>query len=370
MHRLEKIWIELRSSLWFVPSLLVLGSVLLAYSLIKAHRVLGTAWLQQWPYLFGAEADGARGMLSAIATSIITVAGVTFSITVAALAQASSQYSPLILRNFMRDRANQVVLGVFGGIFVYCLVVLRVIRNGEPQFVPSLAVLVALMLAIAAIGFLLFFIHHIASLLQAGDVLAMVAADTQRAIDEAYPREIDSDDPECTHQPDPTASDGLVWYEIVAKETGYIQALNTAPLIDVACRMDAIVRMEHDIGDFVVAGLPLVSLALRHGEPTDRDGELVEKAFVIGRNRTIEQDVGFGIRQIVDMGVKALSPGINDPTTACSCLHYLSAIIIALGGRQITTPVCFVDGRTRVLAHGPTVSGVRPPRIGVARTMA
>src|SRR5690606_24274390 len=155
----------------------------LAFGMIELDERLGGDWLQRWPQLFGAGVEGSRGLLTAIATSIVTVAGVILSITVVALAQASSQYSPLVLRNFMQDRANQTVLGGYGGIFVYCLIVLRSTRGGEDAFVPSIAVFVALLHAIAAVGCLPYFIHHIATVLQATSILQMVAGTTLKAID-------------------------------------------------------------------------------------------------------------------------------------------------------------------------------------------
>ena len=173
MLQLKTLLIELRSSLWFLPTLIVLGSGVLAVAFIKLDSRLSFKLLTNFPRLFGAGAEGSRGMLSSIAGSMITVASVTFSITIVALSQASSQYSSRILRNFMRDRGNQAVLGVFLGVFTYCLFVLRAIRGGdEGQFIPSLSVFGALVLALVAIGFLIFFIHHVASLLQASNVIA------------------------------------------------------------------------------------------------------------------------------------------------------------------------------------------------------
>ena len=144
---LRKAWIEVRSSLWFVPALLVLVAVGMAFGLVELDVALAEELrAQAWRPLLNAGADGARGMLTAIAGSMITIAGVTFSITIVTMSLASSQYSPRILRNFMRDRANQGVLGVFVGIFTYCLLVLRTIRGsdgGPDTFVPLLAVFVA-----------------------------------------------------------------------------------------------------------------------------------------------------------------------------------------------------------------------------------
>ncbi len=154
---LRKYWIELRSSLWFVPGLLVLAAVILAVGLVQLDIVFAHALAaKSWEPLLNAGSEGARGMLTAIASSMITVAGVAFSITIVTLSLASTQYTPRILRNFMRDRANQVVLGVFVAIYTYCLVVLRTIRGAAEKdgagFVPLLAVAFGMFLALCRSG--------------------------------------------------------------------------------------------------------------------------------------------------------------------------------------------------------------------------
>ena len=145
MNKLRQYYYHVRSTFWFVPGLIILGAIALAIGMIEAGALVDQKMLARWPLLFGAGAAGSRGLLAAIASSMITVAGVVFSITIVALSLASSQYTSRVLRTFMRDRINQTVLGVFVGIFAYCLVVLRTIRGGgEGAFVPSLAMLFAL----------------------------------------------------------------------------------------------------------------------------------------------------------------------------------------------------------------------------------
>lgn len=176
MHKFHLMWNGLRASLWFLPGLIVVCSVVLAVALVEIDGRVRPEFLAEYSRLFGAGAEGSRGMLGAIAGSMITVAGVTFSITIVALSLASSQYTPRILRNFMSDRANQSVLGVFVGVFTYCIVVMRTVRGGdEGVFVPSLAVTFAVFLAIVGIGFLIFFIHHTAESIQASSVIASAA---------------------------------------------------------------------------------------------------------------------------------------------------------------------------------------------------
>ena len=189
MQRLRTIWLSLQSSLWFVPFLAVMTAIGLAIGLTTLDFELGRDWVGKQSLIFGVGADGARGMLSSIAGSMMTVASLTFSLTISTLATASSQYTSRLIRNFMRDRFNQFVLGYFVGLFAYCLVVLRTIRGGdENNFVPSIAVLTGLLLALISIGVLIFFIHHIASSIQASSILHRVTDETVDAIDEIFPK--------------------------------------------------------------------------------------------------------------------------------------------------------------------------------------
>ena len=355
MLQLKTLLIELRSSLWFLPTLIVLGSGVLAVAFIELDSRLSFKLLTNFPRLFGAGAEGSRGMLSSIAGSMITVASVTFSITIVALSQASSQYSSRILRNFMRDRGNQAVLGVFLGVFTYCLFVLRAIRGGdEGQFIPSLSVFGALVLALVAIGFLIFFIHHVASLLQASNVIAAAAHETVQTIDRLFPESLRDDGSEPAAGPE---SNNLLEQErqiiIPAPKTGYIQSHDEEAFFDLACSSQSVFRMHVGIGEFAAFDSPLVSVY----SSSFMDEKLVKNiqaTYSINSLRTIEQDAGFGIRQIVDIALKALSPGVNDTTTAVTCIDYLTAINLRLANRRIAHALVFEDGRLRVIVKGPS----------------
>ncbi|MDQ6926409.1 MAG: DUF2254 domain-containing protein, partial [Candidatus Eremiobacteraeota bacterium] len=182
-------WQILVARLWVVPAMIVVAGVVLAGFLVEKAGFFDSSTIQRFPRLFGFGASGARDMLSTIAGSMITVAGVTFSITIAAVAQTSVQYTPRVLRTFMSDLANQVVLGMFVGIFAYCLVVLRTIRAGnEGSFVPPEAVLGGFVLALLGVGMLIYFIVHITQSLQAASILDRVRHDTETAIDRLFPR--------------------------------------------------------------------------------------------------------------------------------------------------------------------------------------
>lgn len=354
MNRLKEFWSNLQASFWFVPSLLVAGSIVLAAALIEADFTGSKQWLTDWPRLFGAGAAGARGMLSTIAGSMMTVVGVTFSMTLMTLVLASGQYTSRILRNFMRDRVTQVVLGIFAGIFTYCLIVLRTIRAGdEGGFVPSLAVAVGVLLAIGGIGVLIFFIHHIASSIQASIIIASVADETMAAVDRLFPGKLGEepvdDDADRARLDQP----GRNWQTVPVVASGYIQGVDNAALLCLARDHKTLLRMERGIGEFVVQGTTLASLALE-GPPAGGLVAELQAAFRINRHRTVEQDASFGIGQIVDMALRALSPGINDTTTAAMCVDYLTAILARLASRSIPSSYRYEAGELRVITIGPT----------------
>jgi uncharacterized membrane protein len=358
MNKLKQFGRKLWASFWFVPTLIVAGSIGLAMVLVEVHSTGSARWLARWPRLFGASAEGASGMLSTIAGSMMTVVGVTFSMTLVALVMASSQYTSRILRNFMRDRVTQVVLGIFTGIFAYCLIVLRTIRSSdEGGFVPSLAVFFAVVLAMGGIGVLIFFIHHIASSIQASSIIASVAEETMVAVDRLFPERLGQGPPDGEEDQALLQQRELHWQTVLAERNGYIQSVDNAALLHLAREHKTIVRMERGIGDFVVHDTPLASLALEV-PPDNETIAAVRATYSIDRYRTVYQDCAFGIRQIVDMALRALSPSVNDTTTAVMCVDYLQAILARLASRGIPSSLRYEDGELRIIAIGPTFAGL------------
>ncbi|MBF0104589.1 MAG: DUF2254 domain-containing protein [Deltaproteobacteria bacterium] len=358
MNKLTQLWNKLCESFWFVPSMIVAGSIVLAAALIEAHSTEASQWLARWPRLFGANANGARGILSTIAGSMMTVVGVTFSMTLVALALASSQYTSRILRNFIRNRVTQVVLGVFTGIFAYCLVVLRTIRSGdEGGFVPSLAVFVAVILAMVGIGVLIFFIHHISASIQASNIIASVADETLVAIDRLFPERLGQCPPEGDEdQLLPTLLE-LQWQTVKARRNGYIQSVDNETLLRLAREKKTILRMERGVGDFIVQNTALASVASK--VPLDKKTiATVQAAYSIERYRTVHQDCAFGIRQIVDMALRALSPSINDTTKAVMCVDYLTAILARLASRDSPSMHRYEEKELRIIAIAPTFTSL------------
>ncbi len=353
MTKGKNFWNSLTSTLWFIPALLAVCGGLLGLAVVALDyyfRRLGIV-----PQFLDVQPSGARDMLAVVAGSMITVAGTVFSITIVALTLASTQFSPRILRNFMRDTGNQVVLGAFVGIFAYCIVVLRTIReNGTDEaasFVPTTAVALGVVFGLSGIGFLIYYIHHIATTIQATSIISQIAAETVREIEENY--EFIYGD----KQYDETTLRELAarkWTKIASAETGYIQNADTGALLALAERDDLIVQMRRRIGEFTIKGLPLlqVSAAADAGFQTDeiRAAEFNE-AYNVGDFRTVEGDVAFGLRQIVDIALKALSPAINDTTTALSCIDYLTAILISLAARPSRPPLYFAGEKLRLVIN-------------------
>jgi uncharacterized membrane protein len=354
MNKLKQIWSNLRSSFWFAPSLIVAVSIAIAVALVEAGSIGSDQWLARWPRLFGAGAEGARGMLSTIAGSMMTVVGVTFSMVLMTLALASSQYTSRILRNFMRDRVTQVVLGIFTGIFTYCLIVLRTIRGGEESgFIPNLAVSFGVFLAIGGISVLIFFIHHIASSIQASTIIASVAAETMVAVDRHFPDKLGDGQGDGEEDQSPLPLLGCRWQAVATRGNGYIQNVDIATLLRLAREHQTIVRMERNIGAFVVQDTTLASLALKDPPEKKLIADL-QAAYSIKRYRMVEYDSAFGIRQIVDIALRSLSPSINDTTTAVMCVDYLTAILARLAPRKTPASYRYEEGELRVITIGPT----------------
>lgn len=352
MNRVQALWISLRSGLWFLPALIVFASLATAALAVNLEGWVTKELAHQWPRLLGASAEGSRQMLGAIATSMMTVAGVVFSITMVALSLASSQFSPRILRNFMRDRVTQVVLGVFVGVFAYCLVVLRAVRGGDDSsFIPSLGVLGGMVYVLAAIALLIYFIHHVADSIQASSILANITGDTTQAIDVLFPENVGRPASEVAGG---QAGDTAVpehWVSVIGKRSGYVIGANGDDLLKFACERNRTVRLPQT-GHFVVEGTSLVEVS-GTAAISKEDEDRLRSCISVGRQRTVEQDAAFGLQQLVDMAVKALSPGINDPTTACMCIDYLSALLTRLASRDIPDPHRIRDGQLRVIAPAP-----------------
>ena len=354
-------WTRVRDSLWFVPSVAVLVGTVLAVLAVQVPTPDGVGRLAR-VWLFGGGAAGARSMLSSIAGSLITVTGVVFSVTIVALQLASSQFTPRVLGSFVADRVNQTVLGVFIGTFTYTLLVLRTIRSAADDrelFVPHVAVTIALLLLLVSIGALIVYINHAARSIQASVILYREARRTLHRVEVLFPERVG--DPAGTAYRDarPDVMPVGPGAPVLASRSGYLQALHSDALWAVGDSHEGgavTIRMEMHIGDFAFPGKRLATVW-----PADmvdqRVEDAVRDAFVLGSERTIEQDVEFGIIVIADIALRALSPGINDPTTAIQCIDRLTEILAAVGTREPPAPDRRgPDGAVRVLMRSTSFS--------------
>lgn len=352
MTKSKNFWNQLTSTLWFIPTLFAMCGATLGLLMVGFDYYVGSK-LGYHPRFFDVQPSGARDMLSVVAGSMITVAGTVFSITIVALTLASTQFSPRILRNFMRDMGNQVVLGAFVGIFAYCIIVLRTIReNGDDNssFVPSISVAVGVFLGLSGIGFLIYYIHHVSVSIQATSIISNIAKETITEIERNYFFEYD------TKQYDTKTIEKLSdmqWLEIPSEQIGYIQNADTDALTEIAKRRNFVIRMRRRVGEFTVKTFPLLEVL-----PQDKDFKIDEnlikelnKVYDIGNFRTVEGDVAFGIRQIVDIALKALSPAVNDTTTGLSCIDYLTAVMVYLAKRPSRPPLYFDNGILRLVIN-------------------
>ena len=359
-------WDEVRHSYWFIPSLMTAAAGVLALALIGLDQRVGGGWIEEISFLYGNRPEGARAVLSTIAGSMIGVAGVTFSITIASVVYASGQYGPRLLTNFMSDRGNQITLGTFISTFLYCLLVLRTIRSAAEgseataAFVPHVAILVGLLLAVASVGVLIFFIHHVPESIHVSNLIAGVGRDLHGKIDTLFPERIgtgattpaaERDDGATTAVPDGFYEDAA---RVAADGAGYVSGIDADAILRLATEHDLIVRVRHRPGDFVAPGDPLV-LAWPPGRVGDDVCGAIRTAFAWGTQRTARQDVRFLVNELVEIAARALSPGVNDPFTAISCLDWLSASLKALAERDFPSAERFDEaGALRVVAHPTT----------------
>lgn len=350
-------WEAVRSSFWFVPAMMVIIAIGLARIIVTLDHQLAHFSLVLPDIGFSGGAEGARSVLSTIAGSMVTVAGVAFSITIVALTLASSQFGPRLLRNFMRDPGNQYVLGTFIATFIYCLLVLSSVThsNGD-EFVPRIAVNLALLLALFNVAVLIYFIHHVATSIQADNVVNGVYEELNQHIEHFFPDELGESVPEPFQgEHNPT---GMFHHVVAADSEGYLQAVDRQCLCQLAQQFNCRIVLGYRAGEFIVKGCS-IAVVQSDTEPEDGlDSQLLD-CMIVGKLRTPEQDPEFAVHQLVEVAVRALSPGINDPFTAMTCVDRLSAVLCTLTGRSFHSARWYDDdGQLRLEERPLTFTGI------------
>jgi uncharacterized membrane protein len=324
---------SLRSSLWFVPAVCVVLAAAAAQALVQLQPG-STTWL------FGGGPESARTLLSTLAASMITFLGLTFSITMVVLQLTSSQYSPRVLRTFLRDRQSQWTLGIFVATFVYVILVLREVRGDASdieRFVPGAAITFSFVLLLASLAMFVAYINHMAQAIRPESIISQVADETRSLVErrpllgandgEQHPE----DHLRCLEASHARAA------TVCSSREGVLQSIDVDRLVAIAGDAGAAVVARVRIGEYVRDGAPLFRVHPSGGAtPPLEDGvaDRLRSSLGLGRDRTMQQDVAFGLRQLVDVGIRALSPSINDPTTAVQVIDRLHGILAQLGVRE------------------------------------
>ena len=347
--RLVTLWEKVHTSFWFVPGLVIGTALLLAAFTLRLDRQIDEAYVNSLPFVFHDGVEGARTLLSAVAASMITVTGVTFSVMIVAFTLASSQFTPRLLRNFMRDVGNQVVLGIFIATFAYCLWILRVVGAPPGNFIPRISVTCAFGLTMVSIGALVYVIHHAAALIQAQAIIAAIGRELDQALDPLYPEGVGvSPGAEQHHELPADFASGSV--DVCAKRSDYIEAIDGDGLIAFAMKHDLLLELAYRPGDFAVEG-EVIARAYPRERVTAEIMQSIQDAFVFQPQRTQTQDPEFVLGELVEIAVRALSPGINDPATAVLCVDRLSAALARVAARPIPSTHRYApDGRLRIVA--------------------
>lgn len=337
--KIFNLWYYVRSSFWFLPGLMAALAIVLAYITTGIDKVWFNQSNARYWWLYSGGAVGARTILSTITSSMITVAAVVFSITIVVLSQASAQFGPRLIRNFMNNMANQLVLGTFVATFMYGILILSAVRtSAEATVVPALSITVTILMSFLSLGVMIYFIHNISETIQVQNIIARVHHDLDHAVNRIFPEQYESGhdqvrEPVNRNYEIPTTCDREAC-PIIAVKSGYLQALDDVELMRIAVENDLLIHLGYRPGNFITRGSILVTVW--PGEKVDAAlAKSIKEFFIVGPERTLEQDVEFAISQMVEVAVRALSPGVNDPITAMICIDWLGDILCKLADRQM-----------------------------------
>lgn len=358
--KLIYLWETIQTSFWFVPLLLVLAAIGSAIGLIFLDSTIDFKPAGALGYLFSGGAEAARGILSTIAGAMLAVAGTVFSITLVALTLASSQFGPRLLRNFMHDRLNQIVLGAYIATFIYCLLVLRTVKSDHDlDFIPNLSILFAIVVAVANIFLLIIFIHHISLGIQADTVISESYKNLNDSIEKLFPdQDKEQDSQLLASRAQATLNAHIVADVVKSHQDGYLQVIDYDRLLELAHEHDLFIKILTRPGGFVVKQQPLAKVHARK-QTDEKLLHHIRGSIIIGGQRTPLQDVEFAIRQMVEVAARALSPGINDPFTAITCIDNLTATLAHLTRAHFPEKYrCDDDGAPRVEVHPLNFAGL------------
>lgn len=362
-------WIRVKSSYWFIPTLMSVVSIALAIVTVAYGDRLGSDWMGSFAWLYSSQPEGARALLATVAGSMITVAGVTFSMTLLMVSHASAQIGPRVVAGFMRDRGAQVVLGSFIATFLYCLMVLRTVTSSVQQagkaeveaFVPQLAVVVAVGLAVLSVAVLIYFIHHVPMRINVATVTDRIGNMVLEQLERIFPEIIGvpagkvdtSDDEPASARPVSRSAKGHDSLIRLDGAGGYLRVMDHEGLIEIARKLDCVLETLVIPGEFCVRGTALIRLAEAISD--DDIEQKLQSVFSWGGDRTQDQDILFLVDQLAEVSGKALSPGINDQFTAYGCIDQMERILREASRRSEPDPQRYdSDGVLRIVAKSVT----------------
>ncbi|WP_181707647.1 DUF2254 domain-containing protein [Chthonobacter rhizosphaerae] len=360
LDRIRNILESMRGRLWVIPAVMCVAA---------AGAARAVTWTDDYPILqeidawwyFGGDPETARELLGTLLSGMITMTSLVISITMVVLSLAANQLGPRLIWNFIRDRQIQAVIGTFFSTIVFILVVIRSVRSDD---VPDVAVTAATALVGLCLFALLFHVHKVARSIIADTVIDEVASDLLSAV-AAMP------DAGSRERPSGSLPDRAVSTPLSIGRSGYVQVVEYERLLRMAEREDATIRISVRPGHFVLASGDHAVIAADRSASEDLQAE-VRSAFLVGSQRTPTQDVEYSIRHLVEIAVRALSPGTNDPFTAVDVVHRLGAALERLMGKDVPDCVALADskGRLRVVGRSSTFGGMADVALNQVRQAA
>lgn len=360
MKKLLFHWGELKSTFWFVPALFVLFSIVLSVVLVYIDGIVELSQDGLGRLFFVNSANSARSILSTISGAMMGVAGTVFSITLVVLTLASSQFGPRLIKNFMYVRLNQIVLGAYISTYLYCLFVLSAVKfNADYTFIPSISILVAILISAINIILLIIFIHRIAVSIQADKVISDISSFIAVQVKTLFPEKMgeESDRSEVIDV-DALKKSYNFQFSIKSSENGYLQYIDSEMLMEIIVKNDSFFELHHRSGSHLVKGLELGVFYTNEDDEESITARMLNQ-FVVGKTKTAQQDIEFSISQMVEIAARALSPGVNDPFTAITCVDNLTATLVYLVGAKFPSNFRFdEDNKLRVIVDGVDFEGV------------
>jgi uncharacterized membrane protein len=360
MKKIIFFWSKLISTFWFIPAFIILIAIVMALSFVYLDGVVSVSREGTGRFLFVNSTESARNILTTISSAMIGVAGTVFSITIVVLTLASSQLGPRLIRNFMYERINQFVLGSYVSTYIFCLIVLNAINEHEGMvFIPSMSVLVALIAALVNIILLIVFIHHIAVSIQADTVISNIADVMSKNLKNLFPQSLGKEIEDIKEED----ADSIIKqydfkHSLKANKGGYLQYIDSDSLLKLSVELDVVIKLHNRPGNFLVKDIEICTIySKRKFESTDF--EKLQSHIITGNRRTHQQDAEYSIHQLVEIAARALSPGVNDPFTAITCIKFLTSTMGYLAQKKLPSRYRFdKNDHLRVIASVLSFEGM------------